>query len=346
MPQIIVDTATESPASLRLLATLLTGYATLADAGETADIAAAQVAAATVSSLTIAPPQPNMPPGFPQAAPIADTVTVAAISMELPSLDPAVVFRKQVPPGTNILPFPSPPAPTVPVATAPAVPTALTMPLIVTPVALPVAPLPVSGTPAFAPAAGASSPVSGVAPPSIPPTAADFDSANIPWDARIHQQGKNKKTDGTWKLKKGLDPAIATAVMAGLIANKNASARFAAATVEGQTVILPTLPVAPVTVPLPLPPVLLPAKIPAPVGLPSLPPPPVGLPVPALPDGVPATPIELFRAMMVKISAALGVQATTNELVKQAHVGLGLPQLQLAITRPDLIPAIEAALGL
>lgn len=32
--------------------------------------------------------------------------------------------------------------------------------------------------------------------------APEYDSANMPWDERIHQKDKNKKQDGTWKLRK------------------------------------------------------------------------------------------------------------------------------------------------
>lgn len=49
---------------------------------------------------------------------------------------------------------------------------------------------------------------------------AEYDSAGLPWDARIHQKKKSQKKDGTWKLQKGLDNAIVMAIMPELIARK------------------------------------------------------------------------------------------------------------------------------
>lgn len=50
--------------------------------------------------------------------------------------------------------------------------------------------------------------------------------------------------------------------------------------------------------------------------------------------------------MMKKISAGLAAKTITQDMVSAAHINLGMPQLQLAVTRPDMIPQIEAALGL
>lgn len=298
MPQIIIDTATESAASKRLLARLLTDYAALDDARDS------------------------------QAATEYPPLT--------PDPDPAQVFGKPVVPtgASNVLPFPvpgtsNPSAPSVvlPAASVPAlVPspevasTSTTAPSIAisaaTPAAVPIA----SGTPAS------------------PAPTPEYDSAGVPWDARIHQSGKSKKTDGTWKIQKGIEtksPGLVAAVLAELVTVKSTPT--------------PTVTVPPVTNTLPLP--IAPGT---PAGIPptgaALPVANGGLPLPAAPAAsalpAPPNPIALFQAMMKKISDGLAVAQFTQPQVQAAHVGLGLPQLQLAITRPELIPQIEAALGL
>ena len=50
--------------------------------------------------------------------------------------------------------------------------------------------------------------------------------------------------------------------------------------------------------------------------------------------------------MMVKINAARSEGRIDQSIIDEAHKALDLPQLQLAITQPDKIPLIEAALGL
>jgi hypothetical protein len=50
------------------------------------------------------------------------------------------------------------------------------------------------------------------------------DSAGVPWDARIHAATKTKKQDDTWKVKKGLDPAVLAQVLAEIGSVKAADA--------------------------------------------------------------------------------------------------------------------------
>lgn len=211
-----------------------------------------------------------------------------------------------VPPGTNILPFPG--APTLPAVTA-----------VVTPVVLP----PVSDMPVVA-----RSVADAPAGANAITQAVELDKADIPWDERIHQSNRNKKTDGTWMLKRGLDKALAASVLAELTAAKLAK--------------LP--PVAPAAGPVSLPPVGL--SLPTPV-VAQLPPAPVGAALPGLP-AVPATlsPVQRFSAMMVKINAAKASGQIDQNMIDEAHKAMDLPQLQLCITQPDKIPLIEAALGL
>jgi hypothetical protein len=342
MPQIMVDTDTESPVSLRMLADLLTSYATLK---ETEEVAGAR----TVSALAAATHQhtaqetgrttgmlPELGAPFTPDLPQGDETTQA--------FNPAEIFAKAglVPPGTavpvaptgptlpgNVLPFPGAPS-FPPVNLAPtAGQTQTTLPL--------------------ASSAGAASTVASV----------ELDSAGIPWDARIHQdsKGRNDKGKGTWKVKKGLEtksPGLLEQVMAELTANKlnGVTGALAAAAAVAPPV---TLPPGPLSMPQPAVgpaggPLVLPTMPLAPPGG-ALPPvssglPPANLPAPNV--GVPANPMTLFQALMQKIGAALNATPPqiTQEQVNAAHINLGVPQLQLLITQPDKIPQVEAALGL
>lgn len=44
----------------------------------------------------------------------------------------------------------------------------------------------------------------------------EFDSAGLPWDERIHAPSKATNKDGTWRARRGIDPAIVIAVEAEL----------------------------------------------------------------------------------------------------------------------------------
>ncbi|GAB0057338.1 hypothetical protein SIID45300_01665 [Candidatus Magnetaquicoccaceae bacterium FCR-1] len=42
----------------------------------------------------------------------------------------------------------------------------------------------------------------------------ELDSSGTPWDPRIHSCGKTRSKDGTWRPKRGVDPALVDAVFA------------------------------------------------------------------------------------------------------------------------------------
>lgn len=136
-----------------------------------------------------------------------------------------------------------------------------------------------------------------VPPGSQPPTVVEYDSVGMPWDARIHQKAKGKKKDNTWKLIKGIDPAIVQAVTAELAARKGASApvslplapNFAPGT-QAPGPILGTNSV-------PVPPV---SNVPAPPGVPA-PPAPASVSVPP-PPAVGAVSASPYRALIDKIT--------------------------------------------
>jgi hypothetical protein len=209
MPQLMIDTSAESAESLRLLAVLLTSYAGIKDTEAGID---------RNQGLSIG--QPVTAAHTTAIGDVPETTTATA--------DASAIFGKNVVPqgtDTNVVQL-FPGAPTLPAVTS-----AVT--------------LPATGMPVVAPVAGNTT----VTAPGSVSQVATVDAAGIPWDERIHQSNRNKKTDGTWMLKRGLDKTLAMSVLAELTAAKLAT---------------------------------LPPAAPA-AGPVSLPPPPVGLPLPPAP---------------------------------------------------------------
>lgn len=193
-------------------------------------------------------------------------------------------------PTSNVLPFPVPPPPP-----PPSIPTADT--------AAPIPPAPPATT-----AAVVSTVVS-----------AEFDSAGMPWDARIHQKSKNKTKPGCWKVIKGLDATILAAVTAELAARKGASA--------------------PVSLPgsVPLPPVANGAgvgQVPTPPAPPVVPVPPVA------PAG--ALPISAFRELVDKLTTATKAQQITPAKANEICQAVGAPNLMELNKLPHLIPEVSS----
>lgn len=60
------------------------------------------------------------------------------------------------------------------------------------------------------------SPAAQSVPPAIVPIPPKLDSAGLPWDARIHSASQSINKDGTWRIKKNVEPETLTRVMAEL----------------------------------------------------------------------------------------------------------------------------------
>ena len=157
----------------------------------------------------------------------------------------------------------------------------------------------------------------GSLPPAYAPAAAappDLDSTGLPYDARIHNKSRTKKQDGTWKLAKGIDPALAAGITAEL------RAQFPA----------PPVPVAPDVPPPPPPPA-----------------PPVVPPAPPAPPAAPAAPVSsgpvTFRDVLAKVTAgqAAGKFTKVDVTAMLATVGLGPNDLAKLVT-PEQRPALES----
>jgi len=165
------------------------------------------------------------------------------------------------------------------------------------PPTVPVAPTVTSPEPtaAFAPPAPTAVPA---AVPAAPPTVAlaEVDSKGLPWDGRIHASSKAKVADGSWRAKRGVDPAMVTTVETEL---KGAAA--------------------------------------APVF--------AGQPWPF--DAAPATPVGItFAGLMTVLPGKVSAGEITQQQVNDVLAALGLTSIPALATRPDLVPAVAASLGI
>tara|TARA_R110000737_G_scaffold159837_1_gene187591 strand:- start:806 stop:1603 length:798 start_codon:yes stop_codon:yes gene_type:complete len=155
------------------------------------------------------------------------------------------------------------------------------------------------------------------APVATAPAGVEVDSDGLPWDHRIHALGaggthnKLKKTQ-QWKKKRGVDAALVAEVEAELRAAMSAG------------------PANPVVTEQPAP-----APAPAPAATTEQPA-PAPAPAPAAVGGT-----TTFPALMAGITANGIDQAKVTEAVNAQ----GLTALPLLAARPDLIPAVAAALG-
>ena len=80
---------------------------------------------------------------------------------------------------------------------------------------LPTLPMPASRWPV--PVQAAAAPVAAAPVQSVEPSEqATHDSSGLVWDSRIHSPNRTQNADGTWRKKKGLDPAIYAAIESDL----------------------------------------------------------------------------------------------------------------------------------
>lgn len=169
-------------------------------------------------------------------------------------------------------------------------------------------------------------------PGNIPVASApvEFDSSGVPFDDRIHQKKRGQKTDGSWKLQKGIDPAVVQAVISELSA---AGKMAPAGTVQPRATTAASSaasqsPAAGVFGKSPLPAGATPADNPAP------PPPPSS-------DAMPTV---TFRALVAKCAAATKDGKMTPQEVQGLCQQHGAPTLMALNSMAHLIPDVNASL--
>lgn len=255
----------------------------------------------------------------------------------------------------------------------PFVPPAPIAPVLGVPVAIPLAPYataPIVVQPVV-PGAAAVPAVTSMVPPAVAGAIMpeEFDASGVPFDARIHQKSKNKKRDGTWKIQKGIDAVMVSAVMQELAPHIRGTAPVSLpapqsgpnlASLAPQFSAPPVMPLQMPSVNVPIPTfeqTPLPVGAPAPVPLPGAPSSPstiaysahthgqtqgqTGVPQQAQGQAAQA-PLDPFRILARKIIEARNTNRLTAEEVTQALADAGAPSLQLLNNMPHLIPAVDA----
>lgn len=170
--------------------------------------------------------------------------------------------------------------------------------------------------------------------PAIPQASAttqELDATGLPWDARIHAETKSKNKDGTWRSKRNMDKAFMATIEAQLRQAMGAPAAPAVATAASS-----------------------PLGIAALVAAQSAPPAPPAVPQPSTPPAMPgpsaapaaATQGETFAEFMARLAPnfaadPVGMGAKMGTALQQ----FGLSAIGQLSARPDLIPAVSAALA-
>lgn len=159
----------------------------------------------------------------------------------------------------------------------------------------------------------------------------DVDKAGLPWDGRIHASTRAKNADGTWRMRRGIEAALAAAVTGEL----------------RQTM-------APVVPQPPAPSASTAPAIPKPPFVPSVvtPVPPATITPEATLAGAAAdasrsdVPALTFPKLMQLITTAFTSKALSQEHIKAAIEAAGLPSLPMLASRPDLVQGVADSLGL
>lgn len=166
-----------------------------------------------------------------------------------------------------------------------------------------------------------------------------LDSQGLPWDSRIHASTKTFIADGSWKLRRGVDPAEVENVKAQLKAlmavpahNHNDGVHATGHVDFDPASRIPA-------------PVLTPTE----VGYVPVPPTPkshylIDIPVPGIDVNIPSNvPVPVTLTDLIgRMSAAITVGKITQATVTEICVKHGVSEFILLSSRPDLIPLIDA----
>lgn len=183
---------------------------------------------------------------------------------------------------------------------------------------IPAANVPVPPAPPVVPVA----PLAAAPAPVVIPPGVALDTEGLPWDARIHAATKTKVANGSWKKKKGTDPALVATVIAELRA------------VMGLPV--PAGPLAATPYPFPVPPVVPAAPVPVP--------PVAAVPVAPQPPAAPVA-ITTFAQLMGYISAQIAAGKWSHPETLTACQANGITALPLLASRPDLVPGVAGTIA-
>ena len=160
-----------------------------------------------------------------------------------------------------------------------------------------------------------------------------LDSQGLPWDSRIHSSSKATIADGSWKLRRGVDPAEVEKVKAQL-------KELMAVPVTTKPAFTLEIPHVPVDLNVPKPPTSTIVGVDLASGHDVT----VVTPVPKshyLIDQAPSTAVTLTD-LIGRMSAAIAETRLTQAAVKEMCVKHGVSEFHLLGNRPDLLPLIDA----
>lgn len=159
-----------------------------------------------------------------------------------------------------------------------------------------------------------------------------LDKEGLPWDGRIHASTKTFIADGSWKLRRGVDPAEVEKVKVQL---KELMAVPTVTIGSASHVPTPIMPTVDPTITMRQLTEIVP-PISGPVGIPTPPPPKSHYLIDQQPATVTLT--DLIARMSAAIVAGKMTQATVSEMCAK-H---GVSEFILLSSRPDLLPLIDA----
>lgn len=201
-----------------------------------------------------------------------------------------------------------------------------------------VAPPPPANTAPTTTTPGAASSAAGVSSAGV-----ELDKHGLPWDGRIHAESKGKLTDGSWRKKRQVDPALVAQVEAEL--RQVMGAAPAAPLAQGVAPAPTPVSVAASTIAQSVPT----GAVPLPVA-PSVPPAPVAGAAPTMPAApnvapageVPQDARQQFVGLVGRASAAIQAGKVSQAEVNQICADSGIPALPLLANRLDLVATVAS----
>ena len=171
----------------------------------------------------------------------------------------------------------------------------------------------------------------------------ELDKHGLPWDGRIHAESKGKLTDGSWRKKRQVDPALVAQVEAEL--RQVMGAAPAAPLAQGVAPAPTPVSVAASTIAQSVPT----GAVPQPVAPPPAPVPVAGAAptMPAAPNVAPAGEVpqdarQQFVGLVGRASAAIQAGKVSQAEVNQICADSGIPALPLLANRLDLVATVAS----
>lgn len=192
------------------------------------------------------------------------------------------------------------------------------------------------------------------------------DSAGMPWDHRIHASSRAKVTDGTWRQRRNLDlnvlasveaemkavmglPPVPSTAQAVATPTTGTGGYEATGSVASPAVLTPeqafvaSVPTPPAAVAVPVPPPFADSVV-----IPAVPPSisPATVSAGAAVTASPSSAAPTFPQLVGRITKMLAAKELDQAAIAGACAALNIPHMPALAARPDLVPAMAAALGI